>query len=69
VEITVGELIEQLSVFDKNSVIRFGGGDLDFYRLKHRGRDLTTGEELVSVEFQQLVYRDDEGQLVIDEVG
>jgi len=55
--ITVGMLIEQLSIFDKDSEVDFSG--LDFYRLKQRGPNL------VQVEFNQQVYRDDQGKVVV----
>jgi len=56
--ITVGELIEQLSGFDKNLEVDFS--TLDFYRLKQRSPNR------LQVEFNQMVYRDDEGNVVVD---
>ena len=53
--ITVGELMKQLSVFSPNAEIDFSG--LDFYRLKSRGTNL------VQLEFNQQVYRDDKGNV------
>jgi hypothetical protein len=57
---TVGELIDQLSVFDRDSEVNFSG--LDFYRLKNRG------PKLVQVEFNQVFYRDEQGQVVIQNI-
>jgi hypothetical protein len=59
VEITVGEFVEQLKIFPKDATIGFGG--LDFNRLKMRG------PKLVQVEFVQLVYRDENGDMVVEE--
>jgi len=56
--ITVGNLIERLSIFDENMKLDFSG--LDFHRLKQRGPNL------VQVEFNQQVYRDPEGNVVVD---
>ena len=56
--LTVGELIQQLSVFDKDAEVSFSG--LDFYRLKLRG------EKLLQVEFNQSVYRNSEGLVVVE---
>ncbi|MBB2151639.1 hypothetical protein [Pedobacter gandavensis] len=55
-KITVKELIEQLKKEDQDLEIYFGG--LDFYRLKDRGGHL-------QVEFNQLVYKDDDGKIVV----
>jgi hypothetical protein len=55
--ITVGTLIEQLSIFNKDSEIDFSG--LDFYRLKQRGPNL------IQVEFNQQVCRGDQGKVVV----
>ena len=59
-EITVGEMLDQLKVFPKDTTLYFGG--LDFYRLKSRGDDL------VQVEFDQPVYRDDTGRVIVDNI-
>jgi hypothetical protein len=56
-ELTVGDLIRQLSSFDPEATLYFGG--LEFYRLKTRGK------KLVQVEFSQTVYEQD-GQVVIE---
>lgn len=66
--ITVGELIERLSVFDADSRVIFGDRALDFYRLKHRGTNLETGERIVQLEFVQEVYRDRSGKLIARDV-
>jgi hypothetical protein len=55
---TVGDLKRHLSVFSDDYRIDFSG--LDFYRLKRRG-DL-----LVQVEFNQQVYRDKRGLVIIE---
>ena len=56
--ITVGMLMEQLSGYDKDMMLSFSG--LDFYRLKQRAPDL------IQVEFNQMVYRDKDGQVVVE---
>lgn len=56
-EITVGDFKRELSIFDDDAVLDFSG--LDFYRLKLRG------EKHVQVEFNQHVYRDGSGHLVV----
>jgi len=70
-DLTVGELIDQLSIFDRDARVFFGGSKdaLVFYRLKHRGNDIDTGEELVQVEFNQQVFRNSDGNLVAEDVG
>lgn len=48
--ITVGQLIDHLKVFDKNSEVIFGNSDeLSFYRTKSRG------EKLVQIEFNETI--------------
>jgi hypothetical protein len=59
-EITVGKFKEQLSVFDDDCVLFFGG--LDFYRLKLRG------DKLLQVEFNQPVYLDKKGHVVVENI-
>jgi len=59
--ITVGDLKERLAAFPDDCLISFGQDDLAFYRLKMRG------ENLVQVEFDQTVRRDEKGVLRIDE--
>ncbi len=54
---TVGQLIEHLSAFDVNMKVDFSG--LDFYRFKQRAPDL------VQCEFNQPVFRDPEGNVVV----
>ncbi|BBS11552.1 hypothetical protein WP5W18C01_16460 [Klebsiella aerogenes] len=56
--ITVGELLDRLSSYPRDAKISFSG--LDFYRLKQRG------ENLIQVEFNQVVYRDSEGRVVVE---
>ena len=55
---TVGDIIDELSRFDRNQLIDFSG--LDFYRFKQRSP--TT----VQCEFNQMVYRDEEGHVVVE---
>jgi hypothetical protein len=57
-EITVGMFRKLLSGFDEDCVLYFGG--LDFYRLKLRG------DKLLQVEFDQTVYRDNKGLVVVE---
>ncbi|WP_409416702.1 hypothetical protein [Flavobacterium sp. PS2] len=56
-EITVGELIEQLKIFDPELPVHFGG--LDFYRTKNRGG-------CVQIEFSQTVYKDNDGKIIVE---
>lgn len=56
--ITVKELIEMLQVEDHNLNVDFNG--LQFYRLKDRGGSL-------QFEFNQTVYLDDEGYVVVED--
>jgi len=55
--ITVKELRDQLKLYDDNMELFFGG--LDFYRLKDRGG-------CVQVEFDQTVYLNDQGLVVVE---
>jgi len=55
--ITVKELKEQLNNFDDNLEVYFGG--LDFYRLKNR-------DAYLQVEFNQTVYKDKDGKVVVE---
>ncbi len=68
-DISVGELVRMLARFSPNAKVIFGGDPrgLEFYRVKHRGRSTKTGEEVVQIEFNQLVYRDRKGELVVEE--
>lgn len=60
---TVGALIDQLLVYPRDAEVSFGGGAdaLTFYRFKLRG------ENLVQLEFNEQVYRDKSGELVLIE--
>jgi hypothetical protein len=58
--ITVGMLMEKLAAFDESHKLDFSG--LDFHRLKQRASDL------IQVEFKQMVYRDESGNVVIENV-
>lgn len=55
--ITVGALKKMLSAYPDDWDLYFGG--LEFYRLKDRGNH-------VQVEFNETVYRDDQGRVVIE---
>lgn len=57
--ICVGELIDHLRVFDNSDELYMGG--LTFYRLKKRG------EKLVQVEFNESVYVDESGTIVVEQ--
>lgn len=46
--ITVGELLDQLKIYDRSDNLFFGNGNLSLYRVKSRGDDL------VGIEFNQL---------------
>lgn len=59
--ITVGDLKKRLAAFPDDCLISFGHDDLAFHRLKMRR------EKLVQVEFDQVVRRDENGVLRIDE--
>lgn len=56
--ITVGELIDHLKIFPRNFNIDFCG--LEFYRLKQRGK------KSVQMEFNQPVYLDKQGRVVVE---
>lgn len=58
--ITVGELIMHLQSYHTSDHLYMGG--LRFNRLKRRG------EDLVQLEFEQQAYRDDAGDIVVDEI-
>lgn len=55
--ISVGRLREELSAYPDHYEISFSG--LEFYRVK------TRGPELVQVEFNQPVYLDETGRVVV----
>lgn len=56
--ITVGELKKQLGYYADEDELYMGG--LTFYRLKRRG------ENLVQLEFNEVVYKDSNGTLIIN---
>lgn len=58
IPLTVGELKKELEGYPDHYELYFGG--LDFYRLKQRG------PKLVQVEFNQTVYKDKNGKVVIE---
>ncbi len=58
--VTVGDLKRQLDSYPESAELHMGG--LQFYRLKRRGDDL------VQLEFGQQVYRDQDGEIVVEEV-
>ncbi len=53
--ISVGQLRQELAGYPDDFEISFSG--LDFYRVK------TRGPKLLQIEFNQQVYRDDEGRV------
>jgi hypothetical protein len=57
--VTVGQLIEHLSIFSKDDHIIMGG--LKFYRTKSRGPGI------LQIEFEQQVYRNGDGKIVVEE--
>lgn len=57
--ITVGDLRERLSGFPDSMEIMFSGC-LTFYRIKQRG------DNLLNMEFNEQIYRDEDGELVIE---
>lgn len=59
--ITVGELKDHLSAYPDHYTIDFSG--LNFYRLKQRD------ETHVQMEFNQQVYRNSEGLMMVDNLG
>lgn len=56
--LTAGELAEQLMVFADHELYI---GDLEFLRVKVRG------PKLLAIEFNQQVYRNSEGRMVVEE--
>ena len=56
--ITVGRLLDELKIYPEHYLLSFGG--LRYFRLKQRA------PELVLVEFDQQVYLDDAGRVVVD---
>ena len=56
-EITVGELKRDLSLYADDCIITFGG--LDFYRVKQRG------DKLLQIEFNQNLHLDSKGKVVV----
>lgn len=56
--ITVGMLKQMLEIYPDDYELDFSG--LEFYRLKQRG------PELLQVEFNELVYRDGTGRVVVE---
>ena len=62
--LTVGELIDHLSLFPRDATVFFGGSlnALTFYRTKLRG------EHLVQIEFNENVYLTDAGEVVVENV-
>lgn len=51
-------LLDQLQGFSRDTKIDFSC--LDFHRVKSRG------DKLIQIEFNQLVYRDPQGDVVVD---
>lgn len=59
--ITVGELRQALSLYSDDTELSFGG--LEFYRLKSRG------DKLAQIEFNQPVYLDSSGRVVVENLA
>ena len=57
-KITIAELKEKLAIYDDDTVIDFSS--LDFNRVKSRG------DKLVQIEFIQTVYRNAQGDVVVE---
>lgn len=55
--ITVGKLRQALSIWHDDDLISFSG--LSFYRIKGRG------EHLAQLEFNELVYLDEQGRVAV----
>ncbi|WP_100637250.1 hypothetical protein [Marinomonas sp. ef1] len=58
--ITVSDLKKMLELYDNDFEISFSG--LDFHRLK------TRGPKLVQVEFNEVIYRNSEGKMVLESI-
>lgn len=56
--ITVGDLRRDLALYPDTYEVSFSG--LQFYRVKQRGPDL------IQIEFDEQVYRDGNGQVVVE---
>ena len=61
-QIAVGDLIRELSLYQDDDIVYFSG--LDFYRVKGRGQD-ENGHEIVQIEFNESVHRNSEGIVVV----
>ncbi len=61
-KITVDQLIRDLQIHDGDAIVDFSG--LDFHRVKGRGFD-QQGNEIVQIEFEQVVFKNNEGNVVI----
>ena len=57
---TVGELRDMLEGVPADTRIYFGCSALEFFRLKWRG------EGLLQIEFNQTVWENDHGQVIVD---
>lgn len=55
--IELGQLLDQLAGLPRSTRVSFGG--LRFYRVKHRGDDL------VQIEFNEQVFLDEQGRVVV----
>lgn len=58
------KLVDRLSVFPRDADVSFGGGldTLTSYRFKMRS------EKFVQLEFNEQVYRDRSGELIVEDV-
>lgn len=62
-KITIQDLIDHLSTFDRDSEITFGNDDLlTFYRTKRRG------ENIVQIEFNEVLIERSEGLIEIQKL-
>lgn len=59
--ITVGKLKLRLNTFPDDWELTFAGGALEFKQVKARG------DALANVEFTQLIYRDENGDLIAED--
>lgn len=55
---TVGELKKHLEIYPDDMELNFGG--LDFYRVKMRG------ENILQIEFEQVVYKNESGKIIVE---
>lgn len=61
-ELTVGEFLAKFNAFSHDDRLIFGDDALTFSRTKLRG------EGLVQVEFNEQVYKNDAGEIVVEDL-